>query len=236
MDKYLTITDVARCMGQNLKEADRIVSKAGLRQVQYQGRMCYLRQEIVHWLSMEFGSLVAERLAAAELSNAEIIGIDPSTLLVTDRLFGHIVFPDRVGTASSMIRIIAQKACETGYLFDEKALRRQLILREEESTTALRCGVALVHPLKVSELYVERSLLMLFRPPHPLPFGEESGRLTALFFLLVFPKANEHLHVLARLMRMLRSSEFVENMIMAQDPNEILKLIEHRETCIVSDL
>ncbi len=102
--------------------------------------------------------------------------------------------------------------------------------------TALRCGVALTHPLDVSKLYVEHSLLMLFRPPHPLPFGEKSGRLTALFFLLVFPVANEHLHILARLTRMLRSKDFIDDLLMAPDEDEMLNIIEQLETALLKKL
>jgi PTS system nitrogen regulatory IIA component len=236
MEEYLSLTDTARCLGMSLKEASREVERAGLKMVLYQGRKCYLRSDIMDWLTREFGRIAADRLAAAEHSNAQTIGIDPSELLATDKLFGHIFLPYRVGTASSMLRTISSEACRTGAVFDEKALLDQLTRREEAGSTALRCGVALTHPLIVSELYVEHSLLMLFRPPHPLPFGEESGRLTALFFLLIFPEANEHLHILARLNRMLRSNGFIEDLLAAPDPDTILAMIEKRETEIVSRL
>lgn len=234
MQEFLSLTDTARCLGMSLKEASREVDRAGLRTVLYQGRKCYLRSDILDWLTREFGRLAADRLAAAEQSNAETIGLDPSELIITDKLFGHIVLPYRIGTASSMLRTMAAEACQTGALYDEKALLDQLGRREEVSSTALRCGVALTHPLNIAELYVEQSLLMLFRPPNPLPFGEESGRLTALFFLLVFPEANEHLHILARLNRMLRSGEFVDDLIHAHDQDAILDILENRETEVVS--
>jgi mannitol/fructose-specific phosphotransferase system IIA component (Ntr-type) len=70
---------------------------------------------------------------------------------------------------------------------------------------------------------------MLFRPPHPLPFGEETGRLTSLFFLLVFPSANEHLHMLARLNRMLRLPGFVDDLLSAGGPAEMLDIVRERE-------
>lgn len=233
MEDHLTLTDAARCLGMSLKEASRIVERAGLKTVLFQGRKCYLRTDIIDWLTREFGTFAADRLAAAEQSNAESIGLDPSQLLITDKLFGHIIFPYRVGTGASMLRTMASEACGTGALYDEKALLDQLVRREEAGSTALRCGVALTHPINVGELYVESSLMMLFRPPHPLPFGEASGRMTALFFLLVFPVANEHLHVLARLSRMLRSEDFVEALILAGDPEEMLDRIERREMEIV---
>lgn len=233
MEKFLSLTDVARCLGMGLREADKSVGRAGLKTVLYQGRKCYLRSDIIDWLTGEFGELAADRLAAAELSNAETVGIDPSAPLVTDMLFGRIVLPERVGTAASMLRTIASEAVTTGALYDEKALLEQLNLREQATSTALRCGVALTHPLNVSQLYVEQSLLMLFRPPHALPFGEETGRLTALFFLMVFPAANEHLHVLARLNRMLRSEGFIDRLLTAGHPDEMLQAVEEREREII---
>ena len=230
MEDYLSLTDTARCLGMSLKEASREIGRADLKTVLYQGRKCYLRVDIIGWLTREFGSLAADRLAAAEHSNAETAGIDPSALLVTEMLFNKIILPYRVGTAVSMLRTIASEACGTGALYDEKALLEQLIQRETATSTALKCGVALTHPLDVSKLYVEHSLLMLFRPPHPLPFGEKSGRLTALFFLLVFPIANEHLHILARLSRMLKSQGFIDELLTANDPEEMLDTIEKRES------
>ncbi len=236
MEDYLSLTDTARCLGMSLKEASREIGRASLKTVLYQGRKCYLRADIIDWLTSEFGSLAADKLAAAEHSNAETAGINPSALLVTEMLFSKIILPHRVGTAASMLRTIASKACRTGALYDEKDLLEQLIQREKVTSTALRCGVALTHPLDVSKLYVEHNLLMLFRPPHPLPFGEESGRLTALFFLLVFPIANEHLHILARLNRMLRSKDFIDDLLMARDESEILSFIEERETTLINRL
>jgi mannitol/fructose-specific phosphotransferase system IIA component (Ntr-type) len=234
MEKFLSLTDTARCLGMSLKEASREVDRAGLRPVLYQGRKCYLRSDIMDWLTREFGRLAADKLAAAEQSNAQTIGIDPSALLVTDKLFGHIILPYRIGTASSMLRTMASEACSTGALYDEKALLDQLTRREEAGSTALRCGAALAHPLNVAELYVEQSLLMLFRPPGTLPFGEESGRLTGLFFLLIFPEPNEHLHILARINRMLRSDDFVDGLLHAPDHAAMLDMIEEREKEIVS--
>jgi len=236
MENYLTLTDTARCLGMGLKEASIEISRAGLKTVMYQGRKCYLRRDIIHWLTEEFGSLAADKLVAAEHSNAENVGIDQGALLVTDMLFHRIILPYRIGTASSMLRTIAAEACQTGALYDEKALLKQLILREQISSTALKCGAALTHPMDVSNLYVEHSLLMLFRPPNPLPFGEENGRLTALFFLMVFPVANEHLHILARLNRMLRSQAFIDDLITAKDEEEMLNCIEERETEILKKL
>ena len=236
MEDFLSLTDTARCLGMSLKESSREIGRADLKTVLYQGRKCYLRTDIIDWLTREFGSLAADRLTAAEQSNAETAGIDPLALLVTEMLFSKIILPYKVGTASSMLRTIASQACRTGALFDEKALLEQLIQREKTTSTALRCGAALTHPLNVSQLYVEHSILMLFRPPHPLPFGEESGRLTALFFLLVFPVANEHLHILARLNRMLRSKDFIDDLLTAPNEGEILNIIEQRETVLLSKL
>jgi len=234
MDKFLTLTDTARCLGMSLSEASREIGRAGLDTVMYQGRKCYLRSDIIQWLTGEFGSLAADRLAQAEASNAETVGRDPAHMLVTDMLFGRIHMPPRVTTASSMLRTIASEACGTGALYDEKQLLDQLRAREEVCTTALPCGVALTHPLDARELYVENSLLMLFRPPHPLPFGESRGGLTGLFFLLVFPYANEHLHVLARLNRMLRSQDFINQLLDAPESDDMLDIIEEREREVCS--
>jgi mannitol/fructose-specific phosphotransferase system IIA component (Ntr-type) len=229
MKTFLTLTDTARCLGMGLQEASREIGRAGLKTVMFQGRKCYLRSEILDWLTREFGRLAVDRLASAELSNAETAGIDSSAMLVTEMLTDNIIFPERVGTGSSMLRTMASEACGTGALYDESALLEQLVLRENAGSTALKCGAALVHPLDVRKLFVEHSLLMLFRPPHPLPFGEETGRLTSLFFLLVFPAANEHLHILARLNRMLRSKVFIEELLAAGGPAEMLDATRERE-------
>ncbi len=229
MKTFLTLTDTAKCLGMSLQEAARETGRAGLKTVLFQGQKCYLRSDILDWLTREFGSLAADRLALAEQSNAQTAGIDSRALLVTEMLTGNIVTPDRIGTRSSMLRFMSAEACRTGALYDDASLLEQLTLREDAASTALRCGAALVHPLDVRKLFVEHSLLMLFRPPHPLPFGEESGRLTSLFFLMVFPAANEHLHMLARLNRLLRLQGFVDDMLSAAGPAEMLDIVRERE-------
>ncbi len=235
MENFLTLIEVARCLGLSIPDTEKALRKSGLRSSFASGQRRYLRDDVVEWLEAEFGSLTAERLRNMDLSNASTAGLDPSQPFVTRILEAgniHAAVPAR--TRSSMLRSLAALACESGATYDERALLEELEERESVVSTALPVGVAFPHPRDMRRIYVENDLLLLARTLSPIPFGAQGGRLTSLFFLLLFPDPSMHLHVLARLNRLLRDDRLIGGLLAAEDEQEMLFLVKCVEEALIS--
>lgn len=234
MENFLTAVEVAQCLGVSLPEADRILRKSSLKTTLLNGQKRYLRDDLLHWLENTFGSLTVERLRNVDLSNASNAGLDPSQPFVTTMLEGgriHPLVPAR--TRGSLIRTLAGLACETGLTYDERALAEQISTREEVCSTALPNGVAFPHAKDMRSLYMEGDLLLLARTASPIPFGAPTGRLTGIFFLLLFPSPRVHLHVLARLNRIVRDQTLVDALEEAAGSLEMLEIMRSAESSLL---
>jgi PTS system nitrogen regulatory IIA component len=235
MGVFLSETDIARFLGQSLPDTRKAIRSSMLEGINKHGDVVFHKEDVLNWFANNFTSLTSERLRRADYSSADTAGLDPFSCGITNLLSdSEIRFPGKTSTRSSILRYISLKAVELGAIYDAAELREQLELREEVVSTALKCGAALIHPLEINRMYVEKELLLLVISPRPLPFGEPSGRLTSLFFLLLFPDSHRHVHILARLNRLLRSSGFIEAVLCAKSHEEVLDLVYRRELTVIS--
>lgn len=234
MNRFITEKEIARFLGESLPEVNRSIRNAGLKSLRKQGKTVYDRNDVLNWISANFSSLTTERLIKADEASGDSGGLDPSTCGITRLLLeGGVYFPERISTRPSVFRFLSETAVEKGCVYDASELREQLEERENVVSTALRCGVALVHPVEIARMYVEHELLLLMIPPHPVPFGEASGRLTSMFFLLLFPDPHRHVHVLARINRLLRSDDFIEALLVCSSEEEATGIVRQRELQLI---
>ena len=235
MPNYLTTVDVAGCLGITTSEARKILRSSNLRSRRVSGETRYERIELLNWLGLRFGTLALDKLRDADLSGGNDTGLDPATPFIGELLgLGGIHAWVSANTSASLIRKLASFACETGKVFDSLLLTELLSEREKISSTALPAGVAFPHPVDSRKLYMEDNLLLLARTYHPIPFGEPSGRLTSLFFLMVFDNPGMHLHVLARLNRIVRTRGVVDNLTRVDDSEQMLELLSEVEETLLS--
>ncbi len=232
---FITIPDVAVCLGISVREAKKMLGSSGLRSKRISGDISFERNELLNWLGRKLGTLSLDRLKDADLTGGSNTGLDPSTPFVR-RLLEEGMVNARVSanTSASLLRKLAAIACETGRIFDGKLLMDLLSEREKVSSTALPVGVAFPHPADSRKLYMEQNVLILVRTLHPIPFGEPSGRLTSLFFLLLFDQPTVYLHVLARLNRIIRFQGLVDRLTQVDSSEEMLDLITKAEKELLS--
>jgi mannitol/fructose-specific phosphotransferase system IIA component (Ntr-type) len=232
---FITIEDVSACLGVSVGEASKMLSSSSLHPKKISGSVSYERNELMGWLQRTMGTLTLEKLRDADFSGRSKTGLDPSTPFVRSLLEAGGVYPDvPARTASSVLRRIAAIACETGRVYDCGLLVDLLTERERVSSTALPAGVAFPHPVDSRRIYLEDNLLILARTCCPIPFGEPSGRLTSLYFLLLFENPASHLHVLARLNRIIRMKGLVERLVTAETGLEMLDTIIEAEEGLLS--
>jgi nitrogen PTS system EIIA component len=120
-----------------------------------------------------------------------------------------VEIPLQARTRGSVVRRMCYLAEHTGLLWDANKMIEAVQAREELHSTALDNGVALLHPRRPQSSILAEPLLALGVSSQPLPFGNDSGNLTDVFFLICSTDDRVHLQVLAKLSRLLAATDFL---------------------------
>jgi mannitol/fructose-specific phosphotransferase system IIA component (Ntr-type) len=110
-------------------------------------------------------------------------------------------------------------------------VERALVERERNHTTSLGNGVALPHAAVDA---LDHPLLMVAISPAGVGFGPHENQdrpPERLFFLLLSPPdaGGTHIKMLARIVRLVRSPAFVEDLVSAGSPAEVVDAIARED-------
>lgn len=119
---------------------------------------------------------------------------------------------------------------ETGRIQNPAAIRQAVLDREASHTTALGNSVALPH---ATVRGIDRAHMVVAIAPDGVAFGPDPDRgpLERLFFMLLSPidEAATHIKLLARIVRLVRRRDFVDALLEAHSPAEIIDEIERED-------
>jgi mannitol/fructose-specific phosphotransferase system IIA component (Ntr-type) len=129
---------------------------------------------------------------------------------------------------ASILMSLTELAEKTGLLYDSSDFYESLRRREEQASTALSGGVALVHPNSRDEFLFEDSFVCIAKSQYPIFFGEENGRTSDLFFVVAC-KDDLHIHVLGTLGRLIMETSLLEDLRQAENAKEMLSALYKAE-------
>ena len=117
---------------------------------------------------------------------------------------------------------------KSGKIRDEEAYRREVYLREEESTTGVGGGIAIPHGKCDA---VIRPWLAAMVIPNGVDFDSLDGEPVHLIFLIAAPntKDNVHLDVLSKLSVLLMDEQFSEKLRRAKTAEEFLRIVDEAD-------
>lgn len=234
MHTLLSIAEVAMKLGRSVPETKKLLQRYGISGKKIRGQTKFFRMQIIQWIEKVFSDLSEESLKKLDFGSSLYLGTKPDTLLITPLLeYGNIYPCVRANTKPSLIRKLVEYAMDTGLVFDREILLELIQLREILSSTAMPNGVAIPHPESIQNLFLQDDILILAKTAHPIPYGEESGKLTWLFFLLLITEPTKHLQMLARIGRILKSAEVIEELRECNNEDAILRVINCCEKRIV---
>ncbi|GLG05218.1 PTS sugar transporter subunit IIA [Drancourtella massiliensis] len=115
-----------------------------------------------------------------------------------------------------------------GKIRDKEAYRKEVYLREEESTTGVGGGIAIPHG-KCDAVAKPGLAAMVIKDG--VDFDSLDGEPVNLIFLIAAPntKDNIHLDVLSKLSILLMDEQFSENLKKASTPEEFLRIIDEAD-------
>jgi mannitol/fructose-specific phosphotransferase system IIA component (Ntr-type) len=134
-------------------------------------------------------------------------------------------------TAQAMeesLRTLVDRMADAGILQDRDDVVRRLVEREKVMSTGIGGGIAIPHA-RTPE--VSRTVVAVGLSPEGVPFNSMDGAPVKVVFLIVGPMeaSAEHVKVLARIARLVKKSEFLEQAGQAETAGEFLSLVERLE-------
>ena len=112
-------------------------------------------------------------------------------------------------------------------------LLRTLQGREKVCSSGLGGGVAIPHARK-SVAGLDEATIVFGRHRRGIPYGALDGLPVKLIFLLLAPTVSQHLQIFARLQRVLRTPSLRQNLIAAEQPEQVIEFISEAEEGIES--
>lgn len=222
---------VAAYLGIDLREVIRLAAR-GIIPARKVGneKFVFRKNDLDHWVWDEMHNFDRKKLAGIERGVFAHHGLCPDEPIVCPLIpnAGFIV-PMHAKTRESTLRTLVEQAENMGLVYDRDELLSEMRGREQLCSTALLPGVAFPHPRQPLPYDIAASFLIVGKTDKGIPFGAENGGLTRLFFMVCCKDDRTHLHVLARLVRILDNSATMAALLDAHSPEELANILAHRE-------
>ncbi|MFH1416278.1 MAG: PTS sugar transporter subunit IIA [Elusimicrobiota bacterium] len=114
-------------------------------------------------------------------------------------------------------------------IIDHSAFIKDVFERENMSSTAIGKGVALPHARSEN---VNSFIISFGRKKNGIDFNASDGMPVKLFFMMGTPESEgiqHYLQILAHLTRLLKKDSFIESLIAAGSPSEIINIFKRAE-------
>jgi nitrogen PTS system EIIA component len=233
--RMMSLARFSQLVGLPEQEVARMAGRGELPAERFKDTWRFHTAQTTAWLSQYIPTLDPKRLRQVErFLTAEAVG-DPQRLVFCELLSVHAIDLElTAGTKASALRNLVALAANTGLLYDPATLLEHLQAREDLSSTALPGGIAVPHPPRPMPYVSAEPFACLARSAQGLGFSAPDGGLTTLFVLICCHDNQHHLHVLARLMRILNSTT-VASMHAATTAEDMLGLLVTREQQVVTE-
>ena len=191
------------------------------------GSWRFAEAEIHTWLEEQIGISEGEDLDKVQnVVNRWTANHADDSLTIHKMLLPEAIeIPLSARTRGSVVRRMCAIAENTGLLWDSSRMLDAVLAREDLHPTALDNGVALLHPRRPQASILGEPLLALGVSPQPIPFGNQSGHLTDVFFLICSTDDRVHLQVLAKLSQLLGISEFLTALRAAESSQSACEIV-----------
>ena len=217
-------------LGADVRRVERMAQRGEIPCQKVAGQFRFNRAEIGEWLQRQVGGMSREGLAEVDAGMTEQREAGQDEPIVTPLLRPEAIAVDLdARTKQSVLKELVALAQRTELVVDEQELLGAVMYREELCSTAIEGGIAIPHSRRPLPYAVVEPILVVARTVQGIALGAPDGRLTNLFFLTASLDDRHHLHLLARLCRMLRDDSFVAGLEEAGSVEQVIERMTARE-------
>lgn len=208
----------------DLREIEKLVNRGRIPGHKRGGVWTFQATEVTQWLEQEMRTFSDPELSAIETSQASP-ELNPEIPVTSLMKLETVQVPLEGRTKRSIIEGLVEVAGRTYQIWEPATVLKAVLEREELMSTAFDSGVAIPHPRQTLTEAIGDSVVAFGRTPSPIAFGAANNSLTDMFFLVICRDARTHLHVLARLGRMLQQPGFIDTLRDATDSESAYQVI-----------
>ena len=232
----MTIQEVAKLLGSDVHRVERMAKRGEIPCRKVGGQFRFNRAEITEWLQQRMGAMSHNHLVEVDAGITSQRQTQQDEAIIAPLLRMEAVSTNLGSrTKNSTLRELVALAEKTGLVLDLQTLRDAVIHREELCSTAIERGIAIPHPRRPLPEAIAEPILVVAKTSQGIAFGAPDGRLTTLLFLTASQDDRHHLHILARLCRMLRDQDFVHDLEAAETPGAMIDLLKQRESEVIAE-
>ncbi len=213
---WYNLEELSRQLGRDRREIEKLVNRGRIPGRKVAGDWQFHPTEITHWLEQEMREYTDRELAVLEQTHRSMEFNDPHPVAALLRV-ETVQVPLEARTKRSVLESLVELAGRSWEVWQPAALLAAVQDRESVLSTAFENGVAIPHPRNPQPEALGQSVIAFGRTQSGIVFGAPNRALTDLFFLVVCRDSRTHLHVLARLGRMMQQPGFLDELRAAED-------------------
>ncbi len=233
--RSMNLQELALMLGADARRLERMAQRDEIPCQKVGGELRFNRAEITEWLQQNMATMHRDHLAEVDagITAHRETARDEAIISPLLRLETVSTQLNSRGKRGALGELVAM-AQTTGLVYDEEALLEAVVAREDLCSTAIEGGVAIPHPRRPLPYAIAEPILVVAKAPGGMLFGAPDSKPTKLFFLTASQDDRHHLHILARLFRMLGDVEWIEDLLGAETPEEMIDLLRERERAVIA--
>lgn len=233
--RSMNIKELAQMLGADIRRVERMAQREEIPCQKVGGEFRFNRAEITEWLQQNMATMHRDHLAEVDAGITAHRETPQDEAIISPLLRAETVTTQlRSRNKNSALRELVAMAQATGLVYDDEALIEAVVAREELCSTAFEGGIAIPHPRRPDPYIIAEPILVVARTGAGMVFGAPDRKLTNLFFLTASQDDRHHLHILARLFRMLHDEAWMQDLLHAETREEMIDLLREREREVIA--
>ncbi|MBI1348582.1 helix-turn-helix domain-containing protein [bacterium] len=225
---WFSLDELAQHLGRDRREIEKLANRGRIPGRKVSGDWQFHPTEITHWLEQEMREYTDKELVLVEQTNRSV-ELNPQTPVASLLSVETCQVPLPARTKRSVLETLIEVAGRTWQIWQPAVLLNAIQEREAVLSTAFDNGVAIPHPRNPLPEAMGQSIIAFGRTESGIPFGAPNRGLTDLFFLVLCRDSRVHLHVLARLGRLIQQPGFLDQLRQVEDSAAAYELISSTE-------
>jgi nitrogen PTS system EIIA component len=231
---WISIEELATRLGRDRRDVEKLANRGRIPGRKVGEIWQFHPTEIRHWLEQEMRGYSDTELAAIE-EGQRTEAVEEDTPILARLSIETVQVPLEGRTKRSVLEGLVEIAGRTWQIWEPAKILTAVLEREDIFSTGFENGVAIPHARNPLPDALGQSIIAFGRTLSGIPFGAPRRQLTDLFFLVLCRDSRSHLHVLARLGRMIQSAGFLDALRAAETSAAAFTVIAEADHALAAE-